>query len=300
MRLALAAAALQIGSAAGSPELEQILERLSREAEAFHENAPRILATERLIHRGRMSRPRMRLSPGVNPKFNAMGYLEREVVSEYGFAYLKESPGAIHEFRQVVSVDGKKVKDSEKARETLTMSIKSDDDRARKRMLQDFEKQAGITGAATDFGQLILLFRSPLLDRYQFKVLRKDLAPRGSEGVIVLSYRQKDKREGARVFHGRRMLTIPAAGEIWVLESGYLPVRITIVIPSSEDMTQVIHTGEVDYEPGRQGVLLPSSVHYTARDAEFVRVENLATYSDYRTFQAESDIKFQVEEVKPE
>jgi hypothetical protein len=299
MRLTPLLLALPIWPASLDPQLQKILDRVSEEAEVFHQSASRLIASERLLHRGRKSPPRIRMSTGADPQLNTLGYLEREIISEYGFASFKEAPESIREFRQVVSVDGRQVAGLEKARETLTMNIKSDDDRLRKKMLQEFERHAGLVGAATDFGQIILMFRRRALDRYEFTLPhgRKDTV--GLEKVAVVSYRQKESKDGARVFHGRQMTIIPTRGEIWVRESDLLPLRIIVVIPSIEDKMEVIHTGEADYEQTRFGILLPRAVRYTRKEGGLNMVENFAFYSDYRMFKVETNIRFTPEEVQP-
>ena len=300
MRPVFLLSALPLWAAAGPPDLAKILERVSEEAEIFQQNAAKVIATERLLHRGRRSPSRFKPSEaGEGAPVNASALVEREIVSEYGFAPFHDAPASIHEFRQVVTVDGQPVKEIEKARESLVFNMKSDDDRLRRKMLQDFEK-LGMVGAATDFGQLLLMFRRGALDRYEFSLVsgRNDRA--GTEKVLVVSYLQKESGEGARVFHGRRMAVIPAKGEIWVREADYLPVRVTIEIPSREENAEILHAGETDYERIRHGILLPRAVRYTRKEGQLALVENFAFYNDHRMFKVESSVKFSFEEVKPQ
>jgi len=80
--------------------LEQVLSRVSEEAEAFRLAAPRLLAREKLVQRVLQPparfRPRLGNAPLEPPKPQ---YLTREVISEYGFASFRDAPGALHESR---------------------------------------------------------------------------------------------------------------------------------------------------------------------------------------------------------
>jgi len=282
---------------AAEPSLERILERLSEEAEVFAQLAPRVVARERLLHRGRRSPPRFRPRIGAKSIEAALGYVEREVISEYGWAALKDNPGDLREFRQVVTVDGRQVKQPEKARLALAMNMTSEDDRERKRMLQDFEKY-GMIGAAIDFSQDILLFRRQALPGYEFSLA----PPRtlGANPVLVVQFLQKSKDEGARVYHGRELTRVRLQGEIWVREKDLLPMRIILQIPTKEDGEQVLHSGEIDYVASKHGLLLPTAVRYRKTEGENLLVENFAFYNQYRMFKVETEVKFTPEEVTPE
>ncbi|MFN7919346.1 MAG: hypothetical protein U0Q16_04570 [Bryobacteraceae bacterium] len=282
---------------AADPPLDRILERLSEEAEIFMRKAPRVVAKERLLHRGRKSPPRFVPRVGAKSIEAALGYVEREVVSEYGWAAMKEQPANLIEFRQVVSVDGKQVRKEEKARLALAMNMTSEDDRQRKRMLQDLEKH-GMVGAATDFSQDILLFRRASLSNYGFRVMGPGKI--GSTPTIVVEFLQKGGDETARVFAGRDMQRIKLGGEIQVRERDLLPMRISLRIPTKEDGLTVLHTGEIDYYQSRYGMLLPSAVRYKKLEGETILVENFAFYKEYKMFQVETDIKFTPDEAPPE
>ena len=52
-------------------------------------------------------------------------YKTREIVSEYGYSALRDSPSALHEFREVTKVDGRQVMTQETARRTLTLGVTS-------------------------------------------------------------------------------------------------------------------------------------------------------------------------------
>src|SRR5258708_31774135 len=92
---------------------------------------------------------------------------DRDIVSYYAISSFRSSPEALHEFRQVVSVDGKPVVPEATALEKLRATLASPDDRSRKVLQADFDK-TGLAIAAVDFGQLILLFTKTNLEKYTF------------------------------------------------------------------------------------------------------------------------------------
>src|SRR5579863_5803160 len=147
---------------------QRMTARLAEEADAFRRLAPQVLGEETLVQRAEKPPPRFR--PRVGKAATAPlqpVWQQRQIVSEYGFGTLGGEQGggeqgggeqgALHELRQVVSVDAKKVRDTGTAQRTLARILALKDDAKEKELLKEFEK-AGLVGAATDFGQLILLF----------------------------------------------------------------------------------------------------------------------------------------------
>src|SRR5438045_2216492 len=106
--------------------LTDILSRVSEEAEIFQRVAPQTLTEETLSQRSLKPQPRFRPHIGTGattpPKIE---YFTREIVSEYSFAALRDTPGALHEFRQVISVDGRPVSTPERARHALSLGLQS-------------------------------------------------------------------------------------------------------------------------------------------------------------------------------
>src|SRR5579872_7285526 len=97
--------------------LADILSRVSEEAEIFRRVAPQTLSEETLQQRSLKPPPRFRprMGAGVGAAPPPPEYQTREIVSEYSYAALADSAGALHEFRQVISVDGRRVSTPEKA-----------------------------------------------------------------------------------------------------------------------------------------------------------------------------------------
>src|SRR5690349_9732472 len=174
--------------------LDQILSRVSEEAEMFRKVAPQTLSEETLTQRSLKPQPRFRPRVGATAKAPPPykpEYATREIISEYSFASLRAAPGAMHEFRQVISVDGRPVSSAENARHALGLGLRSEDDRARKRMLEDFQKN-GLRGAANDFGQLILLFTKRELHNYDFRI--EGPTRLGADEALMLGF---DQRQGS-------------------------------------------------------------------------------------------------------
>lgn len=298
----LIACALAFQAAAQRPDpntlLPKILERVSEEAEVFRQAAPRVVGEEALEHKGRRMPGRFQLSQGADPSVAPkISYVRRRVVSEYGFGALSKAPDDIREFRQVVNVDGRAVVKREKARQTLAFNMVSEDDRARKKMLEEFEKH-GMIGAASDLGQAILLFRRSNLANYEFTYDSTNLA--GLEPALVFKYRQKEGA-GMHLYEGKTLSRPKMSGELWVRRRDYLPVRVTFEIESKEGPEAGIHMAQVEYERSRShGVILPMQTRYTRRVKGEVMVENVAAYSRYVMFKADVDIKFTPEEEAPE
>jgi len=151
---------------------QKMAARLSEEAEAFRKIAPQVLGIEKL-HQSAIQPPRRIHPHGATPE--QPEWRDREVVSEYAFASFSGQSGAIHELRQVISVDGRKVSDARKAQDALARAILASDDGQKRELLRQFEK-LGLRGAVTDFGQLLLLFTPHEIERYEF-------TPRGARMI---------------------------------------------------------------------------------------------------------------------
>jgi hypothetical protein len=274
-----------------TPGVHEPLLRLSEEAEAFRQVAPQTVSQETLRQRAMITRRRFRPKAGsaaLEPR--DFHYASREIVSEYGFSWFKESPDSLHEFRQVVSVDSKPVRPAEAARRTLTLGIRSPDDRVKKRMLEDFARH-GLVDAATDFGQLVLLFTRRNLAGYEFR-LREGQSLFGADRAMVIEYRQVGGPGALTVFEQRQALRVQIEGEIWVRASDRLPLRITMQAVRSRDDTVRRDEATVEYAMSQHGALLPASVTHRTWDADVLVTENEFRYAPFRRFAASADIKF--------
>jgi hypothetical protein len=281
---------LAAGLLAADERLAAILARLSEEAEVFARMAPDLVAQETLKQQARKAPPRFRPRAG-NSALQPLKpqYRTREIVSEYGYSTFREAPGVLHEFRQVVSVDGRRIATVEKARQTLSRGLRSEDDRLKKRMLEGFEKH-GLTGAAADFGQVILLFGKRRLTNYIFSISGGQRM--GAEAALILSFRQTGGAGSLLIFDRRKALHQPLEGEIWVRQADGVPLRIALRSARKEADATIRDEATVDYVVSPHGALAPVSVvHRQFAGADLV-VENLFQYSSFRKFSSESEIKF--------
>src|SRR5579863_584186 len=111
------------------PIITAMTARVAEEAEVFARSARAVLSEETLRQRARKPGSRFRARVGEPPKDE---FVTREVVSEYGYGSYKDSPNALHEFRTVVTIDGKKYQTLEKARRALSLGVTSADDELKK------------------------------------------------------------------------------------------------------------------------------------------------------------------------
>ncbi|MBM3734262.1 MAG: hypothetical protein FJW39_00615 [Acidobacteria bacterium] len=295
----LALLPLAFQAAPPGDQIRKTLVRVSEEAEAFYQAAPRVVSREKLSHKGRRTPKRFQARPGASAAdIPAAGYHQRELVSEFGFGFFRDSPDDLREFRQVVEVNGRPVVKPEKARQTLAFNMTSENDRSRKKMLEDFEKH-GLIGAASDLSQAILLFRRGKLEQLEFSYVRSDVA--GVDAALVYRYKQTSG-DGMRVYDDKALQRPKMEGELWVRRRDSVPLRITFDILTEEYKQPVKHWAEVDYEPSRMhGILLPGRVRYRRWLKDELMVENTAVYSGYRMFKVEAGITFTpAEEVKPQ
>lgn len=264
--------------------------RVSEEAEAFAKVATKVLGTETLHQSAMKPASRFHLRVGAAPPES--GFRDREIVSEYGFAKFAGESGAIHEVRQVISVDGKKVQDTKRAQDALAKAITSNDDGQKKALLKSFEKY-GLLGAVTDFGQLILLFTRRDIERYEF-------TPRGTKMIgydraLVFSYKQIDGAEALTLFQenkGDQATRLKMEGEIRVRAEDFVPLQITLAAHYGDAPNSVREEAAVTYKMSYYGALLPASTeHRELRNGKVV-AENQFTYTDFHKFGASSELKF--------
>ena len=291
MRCCAAGLILATYAWAQQSDIPKMTGRLAEEAEVFAHVARAVLSEEKLAQRTRKPVPRFHPRVGDGATKLKDEFLTREIVSEYGYSSFKDSPAALHEFRTVISVDGKKVLAPEKARRALTLGVKSTDNATKKQMLRDFEKH-GLIGAATDFGQLILLFTKRRLPDYQFAVIGQDRI--GADTATILGFKQKGGQEALTIFEGNTALRAALQGVIWVRNPDYLPLRIKLLSARKEGAYVVNTEATVDYAMSPHGCILPAAVVHRDTVAGKLITENLFQYAPFRKFGADSELKFDV------
>ncbi len=281
--------------------VQKMTARLAEEADAFGRLAPQVLGEETLVQRAQKPRPRFRPRAGDAAKAPPpVEWQERRIVSEYGFSTLGASGGALHELRRVVSVDHRGVEENPKAQDALVRILAMKDEAKEKELLKDFEKH-GLIGAATDLGQLIMLFTPRDIGRYEFTAQGPKLA--GAVKALVFGYRQMGGPEALTLFDARKndqAVKIRIQGEVWVREENLLPIRVTMSArdgegPPSAPSAVVQEEVTVDYEMSRYGALLPSAAEHRELRGGSLAAQNLFTYANFHKFGASSDIKFDVQ-----
>jgi hypothetical protein len=246
--------------------LPQLMNRVAAQAETFRRIAPTMLTEEILSQRTRRA--------GTTGDYET-----HEVTSVYAFGTLPEAPTVIHEIRKVISVDGKQFTSREKAREAMTLGLHSEDDRLKKRLLEDFEKH-GLRGAVTDFGQVILLFSARHQKDYQFEQAGDQVV--GVDRALVLKYKQTGGAGGVMIFHGNNADKQALQGELLVRESDGMPLRITMTSTSTSKGIETRDTLEVNYTDSGLGCVVPSSVQHRAYLKNDVLSENSFQYGQFR------------------
>jgi hypothetical protein len=268
---------------------QKMTARVSEEAEAFQRLAPEVLGQETLHQRSMKPAGRFhpRIGNGTPPKPE---YQDRTIVSEYGFTAL--SGPDLHEIRQVISVDGKKIEDQKKAQDALAKAISANDDGRKKALLKQFEKY-GLLGAVTDYGQALLLFTRRNLEQYEFTA--KGTNYLNGVSVLVFGYRQLDGPETVTLIEEKKndqVKHLRIEGEVWVRGDNFVPVRITIMARQGFDAEQVREEAAIDYTMSQYGALLPVKTEHRETRGGKIAAENDFSYAEFKKFGASSDITF--------
>jgi hypothetical protein len=290
VRLAVFAAAWMITvPCLADPRTQKLLDRLAEEASAFEQTAPKLISEETLRQRAqKLNRKRFRPRVEINPAPTGPEWQNREIRSEYTFAYVGNPP-AIHEIRKVIGVDGKIVDSSERALRDLMRILQAGDDKSRKKLLEDFERH-GLIGTATDFGQLLLLFARHSQEQYEFYLAGERLL--GAEQCIVFTYKQHEGPGVLTIWDAKGRAQPQAAGEIWVARDSYRPLRITMKSVRGLGPAAVRDEAQTDYTMSSHGVLVPVTVDHREYRNGQLTAENLFTYASFRRFGASAEIKF--------
>jgi hypothetical protein len=280
--------------AAYGQSLPDITSRLSEEAEVFRRVAPQIMAEETLTQRAVPGPPRLHLRLGAaatKPPDTTM--VTREIISEYSFGVLADQ--TLHEFRQVISVDGHAVSSATAARRSLALGLKSDNDRTRKRMLEELQKY-GLTTAAVDFGPLLLLFTKRQIGNYQFAPEARERI--GADQVQVVSYCQVSGAERLLLLEGKQAVHQPVEGKIYARIPDGLPLRITIVESRKHSKQVFRDEASVDYMMNAHGFLAPAAITHRGYADDQLMVEDHFEYTPFRKFSADAEIKFETHEAR--
>jgi len=276
--MVILAAALPGQLLQGQTTITDLLKRLGQEAEAFQRIAPNLQGRETLHQRAPKPPPKFRLRAGEAAKQSSgPEWQEREIVSAYGFAALGPEH-ALHEIRQVISVDGRKVRDARNAQESLAKLVTASDSEQKVQSLKQLEKY-GLRGAVTDFGQLILLFDPRQQERYEFILERN----RPGLDAAVIRYKQIDGPEALTVIEGKTDATqkLRIEGEVWMQRRDGRPLRVTLKATGSDHGETYRQEAFVDYDSSDFGTIVPLNVQHKEWQGSTAVVENQFTYDDF-------------------
>ncbi len=283
--------------AADADAVSARLLRLSEEAEAFARIAPQVLSQEVCRQKAAKGRRGLHFGPAPPPGTPPqLSFRVREITSEYGFATLKDSQDNLHEFRRIVSVDGRPIENTADARRKLTLALAAGNDRDRRRLLRDFERW-GLDGAVTDFGQSILLFTRRRLTDYDFREAGTERV--GPDTAVVLFFRQSGGSQAFRIFDRDQVVHQPLEGRVWLRESDSLPLRIELKSARRQSNRSLVDVAVIDYAMSAHGALMPASVLHRQYLDEHMVVENSLQYSAFQRFAASAEIKFTEVDASP-
>jgi hypothetical protein len=257
--------------------LPEILARVGKEAEAFRKIAPTTLSEETLEQRSLI----LTQAPEAAAIKGPIGsnFETHEIISEYGYASPAGAPNALHEIRKTISVDGRQVTTVEKARNAMTLGLNSSEVKLKKKLLEEFEKH-GLHGAATDFGQLILLFTPGHLRDYTFEI--KGERQIGADRLLVVSFAQISGSGGFTMFRGNTVKRQPIGGELMVRKRDGVPMRVTMTAVSESKELTLKDESTVDYADSAWGVVLPASVVHREYLKDTLVSENTFFYTTFR------------------
>lgn len=253
-----------------------ILDRLTLEAALFEQLAQQVTGQEIIHQRAMKPPPKFKPRVGEAAKKPPQGeWRDREIVSLYGISLIGHS---LHEIRQVILVDGKKVQDEQRAQRTLAGLLTTSADQQKFVSIKQLQKYT-LNGAATDFGPLLLVFGHDGTERYEFSAVGPRLL--GAAPASVYHFRQLDGTEGLTVFNGSTQ-QLPLEGDLWMSDDPQGPIRITLasVLPGSAP--PIHEEAEVDYTRSPLGALLPSQVEQREVRGEEITSENIFDYSNFQ------------------
>jgi hypothetical protein len=195
----------------------------------------------------------------------------------------------LHEFRQVISVDGRTVQSAQSARHALSLGMQSEDDRIRKRMLESFAKY-GLVDIATDYGLILLAFTRRGMENMEIQT--GQTANIGADEALALLWKQKTDVGGQLEFAGKRVVRQPMQGILWVRASDGLPLRVQAWAEHKDGQHVMANRATVDYVLSGHGFLTPVSVVHQHTVDGTLTAENNYRYQPFKKFSTEAEIKF--------
>jgi len=264
------------------------LARVAEEADAMRQSLPKTLSRE--ILRQHSVAVRVRFHPRFGKTAQSAPYQDHEVVSEYTVrAFGQGAGGDLHELRQVISVDGTPLRSPEEAGRALSPGIRSEDDRARKRTLEDLAKH-GLVDVAVDYGLILLAFTPRGLENMEIAPGPESRI--GAAQALGFNWKQASPEGGQLAFNGRRTVRLPLQGVLWVRKSDGLPLRVEAWAEYEENRHRIRDEATVEYVRSSHGFLTPTSVVHRHSVDGALMTENRYTYRPFRLFSSDTDIRF--------
>ena len=257
---------LSTPAAAEDPRLADALYRLSREASGLWQNAPHLLARELVTQRAMRA--------------HSKGFATREIVSFYSLGAFAGAPEALREFRHIVSVDGKAMEGEHAALAAFRRELASPDAESKQELIKSFERTC-LSGAATDFGQLILLFTKPNQAKYSFQMAGDTRI--GVDAAWIISFQQLAGDESLHIRDAGRKRDERLHGEISVRQGDYLPLRIVLHARHTVKSHEVRDEAKLDYT-AIGGALVPISLVYSRFENDEVTLESIYRYSEWQRY----------------
>ncbi len=271
-RLVIATLALS-AVAAADERTRKLAARLPEEAALFAREAVKYASEEKLTQRAVAESGELN---GVTMKV----WKNKLIVSRYAFVSFREAPEALREMRQIESIDGKPAK-GEKSLKAVADAVTANDERGKRKLLEDFEK-AGLTGVATNLGQLLLLFSGRKIQNYDFSFQSQKFV--GTDRVMVFTYAQTEGG-GMTTFRGKDTMRSKLSGELWV-DGDYRPLKVTLnSVVEAPDKKIIRQEMEVRYAPTLYPCVLPTVARHREFRDGIVEVETLYEYTPFHPWE---------------
>lgn len=271
---------------------------LHSQVQSFQDILANLLATESIEQKSTTYSTRMRIRIGqdalkpIEPKVT-----KRTIVSEMGYSLRGSKNPVWAEVRKVLTVDGKAITKPAQARARLLSGLKSDAERERARLLEEFSKY-GLEATATDYTLSLLLFRAADRGKMIFENPSSEFV--GAERVLAIQFQRRGDDASLTVFTDKEVQRAPLSGILWVRSSDMRPIKLQLDARTKQGSTEILDRAVIEYAPSRFGAVVPQSVIHTRSIDGKPFIESRYTYSNHQRFGADADIKFTTEpEPKP-
>ena len=253
--------------------------RIADVAELFSQTAQQYMCRETLEQRAIRPRSIRKAKGNAVAAGSAPQYDRRRIVAFYAFTTAGHSP-VIREIRQVLTVDKETVAKEFEGRKSFRNALLSRDDESKGSLLNSFTAE-GLSGVATDLGQMLLLFSRSSIKNYEFEYDREEAI--GGTPTMVIHYSQKKGTAGVRISEGGKNKKDALRGWLWVRLPDSLPLRITMISARNDKKQEIRDEAEVDYLENPSGALLPAAVIHRRWENDILAAEDDFRYSEWQS-----------------